>query len=120
METVINDREFRKFQQFILKTVGIDLAPTKKAMVTARLAKRLRHYQLESYGAYFDLVMMGQYPEEQQVLIDLLTTNETYFFREKAHFDFLQQKILPSWRRSQTFRVWSAASSTGEEGCSRW
>lgn len=92
--------------------------PSKKAMVSSRLAKRLRFYGLDRYGAYFDLLSRGDHPEEKQILVDLLTTNETYFFREPTHFDFLQKTILPNWRRNGAFRVWSGASSSGQEAYS--
>jgi chemotaxis protein methyltransferase CheR len=55
---------------------------------------------------------------ERQMTIDLLTTNETYFFREPKHFDFLKTKILPNWKTGKMLKVWSAASSTGEEAYS--
>ena len=118
MKLSISDREFSRFQSFIFDIAGIDLAPTKKALVSSRLAKRLRHYNLESYGAYFDLLSRGDHPEEKQILVDLLTTNETYFFREPTHFDFLKNTILPHSRRHGTFRVWSGASSSGQEAYS--
>ncbi len=51
---------------------------------------------------------------ERQHLVDLLTTNETYFYREPAHFEFLRQQIFPTWR-GRPVRVWSAACSSGEE-----
>ena len=94
------------------------MALTKKAMVSSRLLKRLRHYNLSSYGAYFKLLTSGEYLEERQIFIDLLTTNETYFFREPGHFEFLEQSILPGWQRGRNLRVWSGASSTGQEAYS--
>ncbi len=118
MDFTITDKEFNQFRTFIFEIAGIDLAPTKKTLVSSRLAKRLRHYNLNSYGAYFDVLTGGNHLEEKQILVDLLTTNETYFFREPAHFDFLQKTILPGWRRSGTFRVWSGASSSGQEAYS--
>ncbi len=118
MKLSISDREFSRFQSFIFDIAGIDLDPSKKAMVSSRLAKRLRHYGLDSFGAYFDLLSGGDQPEEKQILVDLLTTNETYFFREPTHFDFLQKTILPTWRRNGAFRVWSGASSSGQEAYS--
>lgn len=114
----ITDKEFSQFQTFIFDIAGIDMAPTKKALVSSRLAKRLRHYNLSNFGAYFELLNNGQYPQERQLLIDLLTTNETYFFREPAHFEFLQKTVLSKWQRGQKLRVWSGASSTGEEAYS--
>ena len=86
-------------------------------MVASRLAKRLLHYDLQSYGQYYQLLNAGQHPHEFQLMVNILTTNETYFFREPKHFDFLQEQIIKSWR-GDNFRLWSAASSTGEESYS--
>lgn len=83
-------------------------------MVASRLQRRLAHFGLYRYADYYDLVTSGSDPDEMQVLIDLLTTNETYFFREPAHFNFLKNSIL-SQRITAPFRVWSAACSSGEE-----
>jgi chemotaxis protein methyltransferase CheR len=86
-------------------------------MVASRLAKRLLHYGLQSYGDYFQLLNNRQYPYEFQLMINILTTNETYFFREPQHFDFVHEQIIKPWR-GDNFRLWSAASSTGEESYS--
>lgn len=86
-------------------------------MVASRLAKRLLHYGLQSYGQYYQLVKNGQHPHEFQLMINILTTNETYFFREPKHFEYLQDHVLKDWRGND-FRLWSAASSTGEESYS--
>lgn len=114
-EIMLKDHEFKQFQDMIYRIAGITLAPSKKLLVSGRLAKRLRHYQLSSYGDYFKLLTSGSHPEEMQKAVDLLTTNETYFFREPKHFDFLREKILPAHPHGRPFRVWSAASSTGQE-----
>jgi chemotaxis protein methyltransferase CheR len=114
----ITDQEFNQFQRFIFEAAGITLSSSKKALVSGRLAKRLQHCQLGSYSAYFKLLSSGNAPDEVQTAVDLLTTNETYFFREKSHFDFLREQALAASGRSQPFRVWSAASSTGEEAYS--
>lgn len=120
---VITDKEFSQFQRFIYDAAGITLSSAKKAMVGGRLAKRLKQYQLNSYGEYFHLLTSGAAPAELQVAVDLLTTNETYFFRETKHFDLLKNlaaaaRANPAQARSGSFRVWSAASSTGEEAYS--
>jgi chemotaxis protein methyltransferase CheR len=66
------------------------------------------------------LLVSGREPEEVQTAVDLLTTNETYFFREPKHFDLLKSlaSAAHASRRSPPFRVWSAASSSGEESYS--
>lgn len=114
----ITDQEFAQFQRFIFDAAGITLSDSKKALVSGRLAKRLQHCQLDSYGAYLRLLASGSVPEEVQIAVDQLTTNETYFFREMKHFDFLREQALAAKSRGQPFRVWSAASSSGEEAYS--
>lgn len=115
---LISDREFEQFQQFIYEAAGITMTGAKKALVAGRLAKRVQHHNLGSFGEYFRLLNGANAGPELQTAVDLLTTNETYFFREPKHFDFLREQALQVKRRGQPFRVWSAASSTGEEAYS--
>jgi chemotaxis protein methyltransferase CheR len=114
----LSDQEFALFQDFIYEAAGITLSAAKKALVGGRLAKRVHRCALDSYGAYFRLLSSGTAPDEVQMAVDLLTTNETYFFRESKHFDFLGEQAAAAGRGSQPFRVWSAACSTGEEAWS--
>lgn len=114
----ISDSEFGLFQRFIYEAAGITLSSAKKALVCGRLAKRLQACNLGSYGEYFKLLTSGQHGAEVQTAVDLLTTNETYFFREPKHFELLREAAQAAQNRSQPFRVWSAASSTGEEAYS--
>lgn len=112
----ITDQEFGQIQALLYRIAGINLASSKKPLVCSRLGKRLKQFGLDSYGAYYKLLESGKEPNELQTAVDLLTTNETSFFREKKHFDFLRDTILPGVNPYQRpFRVWSAASSTGEE-----
>lgn len=114
----ISDQEFNQFQRFIYEAAGISLSSAKKAMICARLGKRVEQHGLSTYAGYFRLLESGEAPEEVQTAVDLLTTNETYFFREPKHFDWLRRVATTERDRSQPFRVWSAASSTGEEAYS--
>lgn len=114
----ITNSEFNAFRSFIYDSAGINLSDEKKTLVTSRLSKRLRHYSLTTFQEYFDMVMASPQDGERQTAIDLLTTNETYFFREPKHFEFLEKEVLANWKGGKTFRVWSAASSTGEEAYS--
>ena len=111
----ITDREFMQFQRFIYDAAGIFMANGKQALVSGRLAKRLAHYQLDSYGDYLRLLESRAQPAELQVAVDLLTTNETYFFREPKHFTLLRDLALDARDKGKALRVWSAASSSGEE-----
>ncbi|MYM69117.1 methyltransferase domain-containing protein [Pseudoduganella sp. FT55W] len=112
---MITDREFMQFQRFIYDAAGITMANGKQALVSGRLAKRLAHYQLDSYGDYLKLLESRAQPAELQVAVDLLTTNETYFFREPKHFALLRELAQESASKNRALRVWSAASSSGEE-----
>jgi len=116
--TTISDKEFGQFQRFIFEAAGITLSAAKKALVCGRLSKRLQQRQLQSYGDYFRLLSSGDDSREVQIAIDLLTTNETYFFREPKHFDALRQQALLTRGNGRPFRIWSAASSSGEEAYS--
>lgn len=109
----LSDPEFAKFRSLLAELAGIHLGPNKKVMVAGRLSKRLRAESCPSYGAYLSRLRTDE--RERQVVIDLLTTNETFFFREPKHFAFLAEKVLPAVQPGRPFRVWSAACSTGEE-----
>ncbi|MDR7091558.1 CheR family methyltransferase [Cellvibrio fibrivorans] len=110
-----SDKEFQLFQQLIQDKLGIFLPAQKKALLSNRLWKRLQACQVKGFGDYYRLIQSPQGKGELNIALELITTNETYFFREQKHFDYLQEEILPKLRPGTNFRVWSAASSTGEE-----
>jgi chemotaxis protein methyltransferase CheR len=116
--TDLSDREFRQFQGFIHGAAGVTLSGNKKALVSGRLDKRLRERGLSSYGDYFKLLQQRGEAAEAQLAIDLLTTHETYFFREPRHFELLRMLALEARREGRPLRVWSAACSSGEEAYS--
>lgn len=111
----ISDADFRRFQRWLHDLAGIALADHKKTLLVGRLSKRLGPCGVRGWKEYFELLMEGSRPGELQLAIDLLTTNETYFFREPAHFSFLAKDILTRFEGSEPLRIWSAASSSGEE-----
>lgn len=110
---ILNEREFKGFRQMIFDQAGITMSNAKKPLISGRLAKRLAAKGLDSYADYLNLIQ--QDAKERQTAVDLLTTNETYFFREPKHFEFLTQHVLPSLRGQGDVRFWSAACSSGEE-----
>ena len=128
----LQEKEFALFRDLIYRIAGINMSPAKKPLVTSRLAKRLKHHGLASYGEYFQMITAANGETELQMAVDLLTTNETHFFREPKHFDFLRQRILPERKPGKPLRIWSAACSSGEEpysiamlldealGCAPW
>ncbi len=113
MVPVLSDKEFSGFSRMIFDQAGIHMNPSKKPLVSGRLTKRLSHHGLDSYADYLSLV--NKDAEERQIAINLLTTNETYFFREPKHFEFLADVIAPELRGRSPIRIWCGASSTGEE-----
>jgi chemotaxis protein methyltransferase CheR len=112
----ITDAEFEQFRRFILDAAGIAISPSKKALVAGRLAKRVQHCGVDTYADYFRLLHGDALPGETQTAVDLLTTNETYFFREGRHFELLREEARRALQgRARSFNVWSAACSSGEE-----
>jgi len=115
MSYEINDVEFKRLSSLLYDIAGITLSDAKKMLLTGRLSKRLTALGLDNYTQYFKYVTDGAHADELQFMVDLLTTNETYFFREPQHFEFLKQIIPPAAKQGQMFRVWSAAASIGAE-----
>jgi chemotaxis protein methyltransferase CheR len=113
--SAITDREFQRISRFIHEQAGISLAPNKKTLVAGRLFRRLEVVGVASYGEYLDHVEGADGAAEFQVAIDLLTTNETYFWREARHFELAESLARDAAAARHGFSVWSAASSTGEE-----
>ena len=111
----ITNQEFTRFQSLIYKIAGIQMAESKKVLLVGRLTKRLKHYNLENFGDYYNLVTGKGQDAELQMMVDLLTTNETYFFREPKHFEYLDSEILTKVKPGSSFAIWSAACSSGEE-----
>lgn len=114
----ITDQEFALFQRLIYKLAGISLSDAKRTLLVGRLGRRLAHHGLATYTQYHRLLMSGEQPDELQKMVDLLTTNETYFFREPQHFEFLREVLRRERRAPGAFRIWSGASSSGEEAYS--
>ena len=96
---------------------GIRLVPAKRSLVEGRLQKLALESGIDSLDDYVDVVLSGRDPAEFTRLVDKLTTNETYFFREPEHFEVLAE-FLDQSAPGQRLRVWSAASSSGEEAYS--
>jgi len=112
----LSDAAYAGFQKLLRQHAGIHLADGKKAMVAGRLARRLKHHALGSFEDYQRLI--AQQSEELQCAIDLLTTNETHFFREQPHFDLLKTWLPANLPAGRNLRVWSAAASSGQEAYS--
>ena len=118
-EFAFSGDDYRRIAAMIYDDAGIDLGPSKAALVYSRLAKRLRALELASFRSYCDLVEAADGRGERLEMLTALTTNVTRFFRERAHFDHLERQVLPALmeraRKGGKVRIWSAGCSTGEE-----
>lgn len=113
---------FDLFSRYIQKELGIKMQQNKLVMLQARLMKRLRALGIESYEEYYEFLFSDEgHESELPHFVHQVTTNKTDFFREPAHFQYMVEHALPtlisensySWRNP--LRIWSSASSTGEE-----
>ena len=107
----LTDAEFRQLRDFIHAHTGIALSDHKRALMYARLARRLRHHKLESFAEYYALLTERDPEGEELVeMINCITTNKTDFFREPHHFRFLKERLFPEVRtrgaRRQSTRQW--------------
>ena len=117
-QTTLTPALFSKFQALIYKESGIWLGPHKDTLLSGRLARRLRALGLNTLKEYYHLVTQPDQQHERALMLDCITTNETHFFREPRHFDFLVRGVVPRWKYTAErshFRVWSAGCSSGEE-----
>ncbi len=119
-DTELSDGDFRRFAGLVYAASGIHLTDQKKELLRARLRKRLRALGLSSYRKYFNVVTAEGADGELKALLDVVSTNKTEFFREAKHFDHLRDVVVPAWlarpeSKSEPLRIWSAASSSGEE-----
>lgn len=112
---MISPKAFENITSLLKVHAGIHLNDSKKQLVVGRLSKRLRQLNLPDFEAYYDACKSST--DELQTMINTLTTNETSFFREAHHFEFLRQFVL-GHVKSSPFRVWSAAASIGAEAYS--
>ncbi|HEY9018328.1 protein-glutamate O-methyltransferase CheR [Thiomicrospira sp.] len=113
-----SDKDFKRVKSMVYDFAGIDLNESKKNLVYNRLAKRIRFLQMNRFGEYLDYV--EEVGEEEFVnLINAITTNLTFFFRENHHFEYLANQVIPHLlaknKTTKKIRIWSAGCSTGEE-----
>jgi chemotaxis protein methyltransferase CheR len=116
----LTDTEFEKLSRLVYEQCGINLSDGKKELVRARLGKRIRSGQFGSFRNYYQSVVKDQSGQELVYLLDTISTNFTFFFREQEHFSYLRSEILPALmgkKRSngRSLRFWSAGCSSGEE-----
>ncbi len=118
----MTEKERRDISAFIENEFGIKMPPEKKALLVSRLSKRLSHTGASTFSDYFEYIQSSEgLMHEIHIFADLVSTHETSFFREQAHFESLQSEVLPNLIKEQKagierpLRVLSCACSTGEE-----
>ncbi len=117
----IGDKEFKYIASVMYDRCGISLGEQKRVLVAGRLTKRLSQLGLSSFAEYVKFLDADKTGGELTELINRITTNHTFFFREREHFDFLQSEILPRLEekmgapRQYPLRIWSAGCASGEE-----
>lgn len=116
MDVVLAEKCFNDFVGLIHELTGITIGANRTSMIEGRLRKRLVALQLKSYEDYLQLVRRDR--SEQVEFINLVTTNETSFFRTPRIWSFIENKFLPAWIEAhpkKILNIWSAAASSGEE-----
>lgn len=115
MSAQLTDQEFKTIARYIEENVGIKMPESKKIMMQSRLMNRLKILGFSTYKQYIEYVFT--HDDELILMIDSLTTNKTEFFRESAHFDFMNSTVLPEFAANgkSAVKIWSAGCSSGEE-----
>jgi chemotaxis protein methyltransferase CheR len=114
----ITQNEFKRIQVILEKFSGIALSENKHYLVSSRLAPLLKLYQYNSFSELIQHIDKSNITLENKLLeqvIDLMTTNETLWFRDDYPFNFLVNNICNQWQRNQNYRVLSVGCSTGQE-----
>jgi chemotaxis protein methyltransferase CheR len=113
--------EFVQFREFIYQHCGIYYQDNKKYLLEGRIAKRMQHLRMTSFTDYLTLIKFGvQRQQEYRFLYEAITINETFFFRNEAQLTVMDETLVPAFVKSKgsgraKLRIWSAASSSGEE-----
>lgn len=114
----ISDKDFRRLVTFIKSNYGIDLTQ-KRQLITGRLSPTLRKMGYQSFSEFVSHLMEKKDDAEVTLLLNKLTTNYTFFMREKEHLDYFRKSIIPELvrrhQRDKVLSIWSAGCSSGEE-----
>ena len=118
-DTKLTEEDFKKYQEFFYRKTGIQFEQSKRYFVDKRLIERMAATGSESFRSYFMLLRFDGTGQELQALVNLMTVNETYFFREDYQFTCLVRSMLKEIIKrkedNKPIRIWSVPSSSGEE-----
>lgn len=119
---IISEDDFLKFQAYFYRKTGIQFEHSKRYFVDKRLVERIEATDNDSFRSYFAMLRIQASGTELQALVNLMTINETYFFREENQFHCLVNSILPEIvarkKNGEPIRIWVIPSSSGEESYS--
>ncbi len=117
--TQMTEEEFKLLSDLIYSYCGLTFTGSQKILFNKRVKTRVEKIRLSSFKEYYQFLKFDIKKEQEiKELVDILTVNETFFFRETAQFDILFDQILPEIEqvnKSKTVKIWSAACSTGAE-----
>lgn len=111
------EREFLDIVSYVKENYGVNLEK-KKVLIECRLKNELLKHGLDSFSEYMKLIKKDQGGELAEEMIDRLTTHYTYFMREKKHFEFIRDTILPEVcgrKELKEYMIWCAGCSSGQE-----
>ena len=115
----LTDKEFELIRDYIKKRFGINLSDEKKTLVYSRLRVIMEELKLDSFEEYYKMLFKDKDGDLNKRFIDRISTNHTFFMREKEHFEYFAKTVLPyiEERHATTkdIRLWCAACSSGEE-----
>ena len=120
-QVVIKESEYRLFRDYIAKNSGIVIPEEKTYLLETRLSKHMAQAGIDSFGKFYDYIIADKSRQVMQKIINAITTNETKWFRDAEPWSILENFILPSLindlttGRKKRIRIWSAASSSGQE-----
>lgn len=118
MMVEITDNEFTQLAKYIKDNYGINLKEEKKMLVIGRLHTVLAENNFDNFSQYYQHLISDKTGNAVNILVSKITTNHTYFMREKPHFDYLKEKALPNLMtlvKDRDLRLWCAGCSSGEE-----
>ncbi len=114
----LDSREFNDFRDYLQKIAGIDLGHNKQYLVSTRIRRIMIDYQCETLGELTTKIKSPVNKELRQKVVDAMTTNETFWFRDLYPFEYFRNTLLPELTQNKTnnrIRIWSAACSSGQE-----
>lgn len=117
----ISEVEFKLFADLLYHEVGIKLKSARKDLLSGRLQKTLKSLKFNNFTDYYNFVIDDKSGIHLSNLVNNLTTNHTFFYRESGHFDYMLKRVLPELEElikqegQNDLRIWCSACSTGEE-----